>query len=158
MPQHHVHISTEFLFVLALLFIGLAWVIGWAVTTSRRDRRAAERAWQPPQHSMSMYASRADYDTARRSTPPVGYTSGGYVQPAPTVVHSGGSTDLLTGVLIGEALSGGHSHHDTTVTYVDSSPSYSPSSDSSSSGFSYSDSSSSYSDSGSSSGGFDASW
>jgi hypothetical protein len=80
----------------------------------------------------------------------------------------GSGTDLLTGMLIGEAISGGH-HHDTAVSH-DSAPRYSepaPSSydSGSSSGFSYSDSSSSSSydsggasyDSGSS-GGFDASW
>jgi uncharacterized membrane protein YgcG len=154
--MHHVHISTEFLFVLALLCIGLAWVVGWAVVTTRRDRRAAERAWTAP-----------EYDTTRRSTPPVqahtppvGYTAGSYAQPAPTVVHSSGSNDLLTGVMVGSLLSGGHSHHDTTTIIHDSSPTYVDSSPSYDSGFSYSDSgsSSSFSDSGSSSGGLDASW
>lgn len=143
--MHHVHISTEFLFVLAILTIGLAWVIGWAVTTTRRDRREAERVWLAP-----------TYDTARRSTPPAGFASGGYVQPAPTVVHNsgGGSSDLLTGVLIGNMLG---SHHDTTVVH-DVAPSYvdNYSSSSSDSGFSYSDSGSSSSSDSSS--GFDASY
>jgi hypothetical protein len=149
--MHHIHISTGFMFFGGLLLLGFVWLIVWAVTTVRRDRLEAERAWRAPEPSMSMFASRADYDTARRSTPPAGYAAAApvaapVVQP---VYHSSGGTDLLTGVLIGEALAGHHTTviHDTAPMYVDSSPVYVDS------GFTY--------DSGpscDSGGGFDASW
>ena len=46
-------------------------------------------------------------------------TSAQAVQPTQTVVHtSSGSNDMLTGVLIGNMLSGSHHHHDTERTVV----------------------------------------
>ena len=134
--MHHVHISTSFMLVFVMLIVGVVWAIAWAVT--RRDRYAAERVYRP-----------VEYDTARRSTPPAGYVASAPV--AAPVYHSSGSSDLLTGVLIGEALSSHHTTtviHDTSPVYVDSSPAYVDS------GFTY-DSGGRYSDS---SGGFDASF
>ena len=53
-----------------------------------------------------------------------------YSTPAPTVVHTNsGSNDLLTGVLIGNMLSGSHHDHDTTIIRETTRevPSYTPS-------------------------------
>jgi uncharacterized membrane protein YgcG len=175
--MHHVHMSTEFMFLLAFFVIGLLAVVFAFVISLKRSKpeylaavNAANRTVYAPVGSGGI-SGRTAYAGSTPSAPsaPVGSTQATAAgMAAPVYVHGGSSgTDMMTGVLLGSVLSGGGHHHDTTVihdTYsspAPAAPSYisSSSSSSDSGGFTWSssDSSSSYSDSGSG-GGFDASF
>jgi hypothetical protein len=168
--MHHIHMSTGFMFVIAFFVVGLLAVIFAFIVSLKRSKPEYRSAGGP-----SGYVGVASVGGGPRVGPATSHPSNfapqqaaSYVQAAaPVYMHGGSSSDLFTGVLLGEAMAGGFGghNHDTTVIHETSSPSHSAassdsswsSSSSSDSGFSYSDSGSSF-DSGSSSGGFDASW
>jgi len=172
--MQHIHMSTGFLFVLALFVVGLVAVILAYRASVKRDRLLAERFEMDSDVSPRPYREHLAYPHAEpsaadvaaferhyapRTAPPApAYQT--FAPVAPVYTHDPMS-GLATGMILGSALS----HHDHTTTIINndtpshhsvdssSSSSYSPSSDS---GFSYDSGSSSY-DSGSS-GGFDASF
>ena len=173
--MHHIHVSTEFLFVGGLMLVGLVGVTLAYVRSIKRDKLLAKqyvtldhteaRLNTVPGMSEKISEARTRFEGAPFTFPnrpvyPAAAPS--YAAPvAPVVVHDS-NNGLLTGLLVGEMLAGGGHHHDTYVnnTYVNDTPSSSwgSSSDSGSSGgFSYDSGSSSSYDSGSS-GGFDASF
>jgi hypothetical protein len=157
----HVHISTEFMFVIVLFILGILGLIVWYFVSKNRYKRDADIArsealapytpnkWEnntylaesPAKPFSEAYRASNPYPNGRWSTPPAP------VQQAPVVVHSGGNNDMMTGVLLGSVLS--NHNHDTVVheKVVHDSPSPAPSSG----GFDYSWGGSSSSDSGSSS-------
>jgi hypothetical protein len=138
--HHHLHISSFALLLIAMFLLGLLALIFNFITTSRREKRRdrmdvseaslekllreqRERLRREESASASPAASvapSASYDprldTAAPAPPSYGYRSPP-AAAAPVYVNNGGNsgTDLLTGVLLGEALSGGFGHHDTII-------------------------------------------
>jgi hypothetical protein len=155
--MHHIHISTFALFIIMMFTLGIAALVVAFFKDARRERQyLAERKLNA---AMVDHAERGIHQPSvfreGRWAPSTGYAPAPPVHAAPVYYGADPTTSLLTGMLVGEALSS--HHHDTTVihegsgsSYVDSSPSYD-------SGISYSDTSTSF-DSSSSSGGIDISW
>lgn len=180
-PQHHIHISTEFMVVLGLIIVTVvAIVLAMRARRRRIDReheialariKAGNVGRSPPAASSgsSGVSSGARYSSSGSAS--FAYPTYPHSQPvAPQPAPVNNSSDMLTGIIIGEAVSGGFGGRTETIIERDApAAGYASSSDTSSSdtgGFSYdsgsssSDTGSSSSDSGSSSsgGGFDASW
>jgi hypothetical protein len=134
MPTHHLHISTGFMFVVALLIMALVTAIFVFISSMRRSKLEAEleRERIKADASRPVAARRAAMSSAPRSTftatpPPPPPMQPSYVvppaaAPAPVYINNSGN-ELLTGVLIGEALGGGFGHRDTVIvennTFVD---------------------------------------
>jgi hypothetical protein len=156
-PTHHLHISTPALVFGAMFVIGLVAIVFAFVRSMRQDRLDAEERMLTLRRYDAMYAearparpSEAEVQHFMSHRPSAAMPNPGPVGYAAPMYAHDPMNGLVTGMLLGEALSHGHSDHTTVVhdSYVDSSPSYD-------SAISYSDSSSSFSDT---SGGFDASW
>jgi uncharacterized membrane protein YgcG len=98
--QHHIHISTGVIFCAVLLVVAI--LVFVLIRMALKRPRETTRPQEVKPQDMA----------APRNSGYAGALSGYHGAPTTTVVHEhysgGGSGDLLTGVLIGEALSGGH--------------------------------------------------
>ncbi|SHG90868.1 hypothetical protein [Bradyrhizobium erythrophlei] len=110
--MHHVHISTFALFLIVLFVLGFMSILFAFIVSMRRAKVDAAR-FRAARFSDD-YASRTTYRQSERG-PAVssgGYTAapGVYASPmvAPVMMQGASGSDLLTGVLLGEALAGGH--------------------------------------------------
>lgn len=175
-PRHHLHVSTEFLFILGLMILAVVGLILWAKARSRQQDREHEAhlARLKAQETEAMNPRRRGYYSYDRTSSSRtatgaggGYTapSAGYpnqpMQQAPVFVNNS-NDGMLTGFLLGDLI-GSSSRGSDRVIYEngpapapDSGSSFSGGSSdsgslSSDSGFSYDSGSSSSSDSGSSS-------
>jgi hypothetical protein len=110
MPTHHLHISSFALFLIALFVLGFMSILFAFIVSMRKAKvNTASRGWIDERMSGSSF---------RPSAPGPAPSSGGYAghpggfaaspMVAPVMMQGGSGTDLLAGVLLGEALSGGH--------------------------------------------------
>ena len=103
--MHHVHISGFALFLIALFVLAFVSIVLSFIVSMWRPQRpygAGVFATAPPVQPV----------------PPSGAAAagGGFVHPAYVApVMAGSGSDLLTGVLVGEALAGGFRGHDTVI-------------------------------------------
>lgn len=125
----HIHISTEFLFVIAIFVIGLVGIITWAYVArkNRKEELAVElefnknrpvyrdRFSSPPVERIDRYPNAANVPAYMPSRQYPAASSGPPVASAPAtqVIHTGdGGSGMLTGVLVGSMLANS-GHHDT---------------------------------------------
>lgn len=162
----HIHISDGALFIMGAAALGSIGLICWY----KLRNKALNRPVNDPPVSQPAYAAQGvpgsySYSRGPNAQP---YSPSPAYAAAPAPVYHDSSNGLLTGLILGEALSGGFSHRDTVVVeqpaysapvYDQGSSIYDSGSSGSSydSGISYDSGSSSY-DSGSSGGGIDISW
>lgn len=171
--MHHVHMSTGFMLVLAIFFVGTLGLILWYRRSTQRDRLDAQRpvyhtVYDPVTNTKTVSAGERPAETTIASIEPW-YRRSSYTAPAsapaapapsyapaPSPVYApspivqnpmgGFATGLILGDILGHSHSGGGSHGGGNTTIINEAPSShssSSSSDSSSSWFSSSSSSSS---------------
>jgi hypothetical protein len=169
-PHHHLHISSFALLLIAMFVLGLLAIVFNFILNMRREKRREREPYnsalfrEAPRRQESAGATGSSGYAPRSSSAGPAYSASPSAAAAPVYMHGSSSSDLLTGVLLGEAIAGG-GRHDTTVIHDGGgyapAPSYDPgpscdSSPSYDSGISY-DSGSSFGG-GDSGGGVDISW
>lgn len=151
--MHHIHMSTGFAFIVTLFVLGLLAVIFAFIVSIRRDNARAREHREWLNRTSDTSQSSAFRSTSHGTAEP-GYATNapragapGYAAAAPvTVMHNGGGSDLLTGMLVGSMMN----NHGGGNTYINEAPTTYEAPESS--GFTYDSGSSGGGDSG---GGFD---